>query len=205
MRVGADDVVRRAIDLVASVLGLVLSAPVMGVIAVCIKRDSRGPVVFSHERVGRHGRLFTLYKFRTMSSEPGSTGPAVTVSGDTRVTRVGARLRASKLDEIPQLFNVVKGDMSLVGPRPEVSEYVELWPAHQREVILSVRPGITDPMTLVLRREEELLGQRSDPARYYRQVLLPRKAAAYAEYVKQRSIIKDLELVLRTLKSVVRD
>lgn len=196
--------IQRLLDLAGSVMGLILLAPVMAVIAVFVKRDSDGPVIFAQERVGRRGRPFTLFKFRTMTSGP-AAGPAVTAAGDARVTRVGAKLRSTKLDELPQLLNVVKGEMALVGPRPEVRRYVDLWTDEQRRVILSVRPGITDPMTVQLRREEELLGAAADPEAYYKSVLLPQKAQAYVRYVRGRTLHGDLLLIAKTVWSVVRN
>lgn len=199
-----DNALRRVIDLLASTIGLVLLAPVLAVIGIAIKRDSQGPVVFTQQRVGQHGRLFTLYKFRTMTAA-NSGGPSVTVSGDARITRVGQRLRSTKLDELPQLVNVAIGDMSLVGPRPEVPEYVAQWPAEDAAVILSAKPGITDPMTVELRREEAILAAAPDPEAYYREVLLPQKAQAYVAYVRSRTIWTDLKVLAETLRAVVRD
>lgn len=192
--------VRRLLDITVSGIALVPLAPVMGVIATLVRRDSPGPAIFTQRRVGRFGREFVMYKFRTMGQGP---GPDITSAGDERVTRVGAWLRSTKLDELPQLVNVLKGDMSLVGPRPELPVYVAQWPAHQREVILSVRPGITDPVTVTLRREEELLAGMPDPQEYYRTTLLPQKADAYAHYVRTRRLSSDLLIVLSTLRHVV--
>lgn len=183
--------------------GLVLLSPLMAVVAILIKRDSEGPVLFTQERVGRDHVPFTLYKFRTMRIGRVS-GPAVTAAGDPRVTRVGAKLRATKLDELPQLVNVVKGDMALAGPRPEVAAYVACWSDEQRTQILSVRPGITDPVTVNLRREEDLLSSVADAEEYYRNVLLPQKASSYVEYVRSRTAWGDVRLMLRTLRAVVR-
>lgn len=195
---------KRAFDLAAATIGLVLLAPLMAVIAVLIKRDSHGPVIFKQERVGLGGKLFTLLKFRTMRIGPGDAGPLVTSASDPRITRLGARLRSSKLDELPQLVNVVRGDMSFVGPRPEVPKYVAMWPESERRVILSVRPGITDPATIELRREEHLLAQQSDPASYYEDVLLRKKTIAYVDYAQTRDFVIDLRLMIRTLSLLVR-
>ncbi|MCB9411288.1 MAG: sugar transferase [Actinobacteria bacterium] len=195
---------RRLIDMVVAAIGLVILSPVLVIVAVLVKRDSDGPALFRQERVGRHGKHFEVLKFRTMAVSGSETGPAVTAAGDPRVTRVGARLRSSKLDELPQLVNVVLGDMSLVGPRPEVQRYVDLWTPEQRKQILSVRPGITDPITVELRREEKLLAAAEEPEMFYRTVLLPEKAAAYARYVSQRSILGDLKVVAVTMFSIVR-
>lgn len=190
-------------DLVASSIGLILLAPAMTVIAILVKRDSQGPALFKQERVGRSGRPFTLLKFRSMTIAPKSAGPLVTAATDARITQVGAKLRSTKLDELPQLINVIRGDMSIVGPRPEVPEYVNLWADDDRLVILSVRPGITDPATLQLRREEEMLAAQPDPELYYRQVLLPEKTRIYCDYVHTQSLGRDLGLILRTLASIV--
>lgn len=193
----------RLLDIFASTVGLIVLSPVLAVVGVVIKRDSQGPALFQQERVGRGGRPFVLFKFRTMAEGSASAGPNVTAGGDVRVTRVGRRLRSTKLDELPQLANVFKGDMSLVGPRPEVPRYVALWPPEQRDVILSVRPGITDPMTVELRREEELLARASDPEQYYLEVLLPRKAAAYVDYVRTKTFVGDLRIILGTFRSIL--
>ncbi len=195
--------IKRLFDLVASSIGLILLAPVMAVIAVLVKRDSPGPALFRQERVGRGGKPFTLLKFRSMTGAPTAAGPLVTAATDARITKVGAKLRATKLDELPQLVNVFRGDMSIVGPRPEVHEYVDLWADEDRQVILSVLPGITDPATLQLRREEELLAAQPEPEQYYRQVLLPEKTRLYCDYVHTQSLGGDLGLIIRTLASIV--
>lgn len=194
---------KRALDVVASALGLVLTTPLLAVLAVLVRRDSPGPAFFRQERVGRDGDLFRIRKFRTMRTDVG--GPGVTTAGDGRITRTGHWLRSTKLDELPQLINVLEGTMSLVGPRPELQEYVDLWPDEDREVILSVRPGVTDPASLQFRREAELLAESSDPERTYRTVVLPEKVRIYREYVESQSFLGDLRIILGTLWSVVRD
>ena len=196
--------IKRVFDLLVSALALVLLAPVMAVIAVLVKRDSEGPALFAQERVGREGRPFRLLKFRSMKVTEAAAGPLVTAKGDVRVTNVGATLRATKLDELPQLINVVRGDMSIVGPRPEVAPYVALWPAVDRDVILSVRPGLTDPATLALRREEELLAGQDDPESFYRTDLLPQKARIYRQYVENRSMGSDVGIILNTITALLR-
>lgn len=198
----ASTMLRRTLDVVVSAVGLAFLAPPMGLIAVLVRHDSPGPAIFRQERVGRYGRTFVIYKFRSMRVVS-AAGPSVTSSTDVRVTPVGAWLRSHKLDELPQLVNVLKGDMSLVGPRPEVQEFVDLWDPELRELVLSIRPGITDPMTLSLRREEELLAAATEPETYYRVVLVPQKVKAYAEYVQSRSLRADLGLLIRTLREVV--
>jgi len=197
----AEAALRRATDITVASGALIALSPVLAAIAVAVKIDSPGPAIFRQQRIGRHGRPFTLYKFRTMHA--GTTGPAVTSRGDTRVTRLGRRLRATKLDELPQLVNVARGDMSLVGPRPEVPEYVALWAEADRHIILSVRPGITDPETYRLRREESLLASQADPETYYVENLLPSKVASYARYVRHRTARDDLRVFARSVGVLV--
>ena len=194
---------KRALDVVVAGLGLAVLSPALFVIALAVKVSSRGPVLFKQERVGRHQQLFEIYKFRTM--RVGVSGPAVTSQGDKRITWLGQLLRTTKLDEVPQLLNVLRGEMSLVGPRPEVPAYVAHWPAKARERILSERPGITDPASIVYRREAEEIATADDPERYYLEVVMPKKVALYVEYVEQRSLINDVRLIAKTLVSVARD
>lgn len=195
--------IKRGFDVIASTIGVLLLAPVMTIIGILVKRDSSGPALYRQQRVGRDGKLFTLLKFRSMTNDAPYSSPLLTTTTDIRITRLGARLRSHKLDELPQLLNVVRGDMSIVGPRPEVPQYVALWSEDDRRVILSVRPGITDPATLELRHEEELLASQPDPERYYREVLLPHKTRIYRQYVTDQSLRGDVALILRTLAAVV--
>jgi lipopolysaccharide/colanic/teichoic acid biosynthesis glycosyltransferase len=190
----------RAVDAVAAAAGLLLSLPVLAVAAVAVAASSRGPVLFRQERVGRNGRRFRLFKLRTMRQ--GAGGPQVTAAGDDRITPVGRFLRRCKLDELPQLWNVVRGDMSLVGPRPEVPRYVdESDPRWKR--VLQVRPGITDPVTLRLRDEEELLASApGDPERFYREELQPVKLREYERYLEHRSWKTDLRVLTDTLRAL---
>lgn len=194
--------IKRAFDLVVAGSALVVLSPLLVGIAVAVRVTSPGPALFRQERVGQHGRHFRIHKFRTMRT--GASGSLFTTSDDARITKVGAFLRRTKLDELPQLIDVVRGDMSLVGPRPEVPSYVELWDPSHREIILSVRPGITDPATVLLRNEGDELAGAADPARYYTETLLPRKTAAYAEYVRSRTFVGDLQLLLATVGAVTR-
>lgn len=195
---------KRAFDLVASVVGLILLSPVMAVIGILVKRDSEGPAIFRQERVGMRGEPFILLKFRSMAAAPLPAGPLVTASTDTRITKVGTRLRACKLDELPQLINVARGEMSIVGPRPEVARYVAMWSDEDRRIILSVRPGITDPATLQLRHEERLLAAQPDPEAFYVNDLLPRKTTAYVQYALNRTLGGDVRTILATIASVAR-
>jgi len=190
---------KRVLDFTVAALGLLLLAPLFVLIALAIKLDSPGGVFFAHRRVGRYGRPFKVLKFRTMVQDAPKRGGAITAGHDPRITRVGRILRKTKLDELPQLWNVLKGEMSLVGPRPEVEPYVALWEPTLREKVLSVRPGITGLTQIRYRHEETLLAQQPDPETYYREVLLPLKLQSDAEYVDRRTLLYDLSLILRTL------
>lgn len=195
--------IKRLFDVVVSAALLVVLSPLLAVIAVAVKRDSPGSVLFRQQRVGRHGMPFRIRKYRTMRTEV--SGVMITVEHDPRVTEVGRLLRRRKLDELPQLIDVFLGTMSLVGPRPEVPQYVDLWPRELHDVILSVRPGVTDPASIWLRNESLHLSTVQDPERYYTEILLPQKVALYADYVKSRSMTGDLRILYRTVLSVVRD
>lgn len=187
---------KRLFDLVCAAAGLIIASPLLALIALAVAGTSRGPVFFRQERIGRGFAPFRIVKFRTMFE--GIDGPLVTSRGDRRVTPVGRLLRRTKLDELPQLWNVARGDMSLVGPRPEVRRYVEMFRADY-EVILQARPGITDPASLKFRREELLLAAASDPEAKYVTEILPQKIAMAKEYVRTRSFAGDLVLILRTV------
>lgn len=190
---------KRAFDLFCSAIGLLALAPVFAVVSVLIVRDSPGPVFFRQVRVGRQGGLFRIHKFRTMRHDPVGKGLSITVGQDPRVTRIGAFLRRYKIDELPQLIDVFRGSMSLVGPRPEVPEYVALYPERDREIVLSVRPGITDRASLEFSDESALLAGASDPQRVYVEEILPRKLRYYRDYVATRTFAGDLDIILRTL------
>jgi lipopolysaccharide/colanic/teichoic acid biosynthesis glycosyltransferase len=190
---------KRAFDLLAAVVGLLLLGLPMLAVAAWIKLDSPGPVFFRQERVGRHGRLFRIHKFRTMRVDAEARGPQLTVGADARITRVGAIIRAHRLDELPQFFDVIAGDMSLVGPRPDVPRYVAQWPAALRERVLAVRPGMTDPASLEFRDEASLLAAAADPEREYLEVILPRKLARAAEYADHASLWSDLAVIGRSV------
>lgn len=189
---------RRAIDLTASLAGLILLSPLLAAVAGLVKLDSPGPVLYRAQRVGQGGRLFRLYKFRSMVTDAARRGPAITTAGDRRVTRVGRLLRRTKIDELPQLINVLKGEMSLVGPRPEDPRYVALYTPEQRQ-ILAVRPGITSPASLHYRREEQLL-QGADWERVYVEQVMPHKIQLELDYVARRSLWSDLGLILQTAR-----
>ena len=191
---------KRAFDLLGASLALVLLWPLMLAIAAAIKLDSRGPVLFRQQRVGRHGVPFRIHKFRTMVADAPQRGLALTVGADVRITRIGHWLRSTRLDELPQLIDVLAGHMSLVGPRPELPQYVAHYPAALRERALSVRPGITDPSSLLYLNEAELLARAADPEREYIEVILPRKLQCAADYAAQANLRSDLSVLLRTLR-----
>lgn len=190
--------VKRLFDITLSVSGLLLIAPLLVVVAVLIRLDSSGPVIFRQTRVGRGFRPFTIYKFRTMTSAAQPRGWVLSCADDPRITRVGQWLRATKIDELPQLFNVLLGDMSLVGPRPEVPGYVDMF-RDRFAMVLRVRPGITDPASLRYRNESALLASASDPELEYRQRILPDKLRLSAEYAEHSTLRTDIALIFQTL------
>lgn len=187
---------KRGFDLLVSALLLLLAALPMLLIAAWVRWDSPGPALFRQIRVGQGGRPFTIHKFRTMRAEGGGLG--LTVGADARITRAGRWLRRLKLDELPQLWDVLRGAMSLVGPRPDLPEYVARYPAELRDRVLRVRPGITDPASLTFRDEAALLAQESDPERAYFERILPAKLALSADYADRATLWTDLVLIGRT-------
>ena len=189
--------VKYLFDRIVSLLGLLLLWPVMLVIALLVKvRMPGGPAIFSQQRVGKDGRLFTMYKFRTMTNTPG--GSSVSVMGDARVTPLGAKLRHYKLDELPQLWNVLRGDMSFVGPRPDVPGYADQLAGENREMV-QLRPGITGPASLKYRDEEELLASVPDPQRYNDEVIFPDKVRINRYYLHHYSFWTDLRIIVATV------
>lgn len=195
--------IKTAFDVIAASLGLLVLSPALLAIAILIKLDSPGPVFFRQRRVGRRGRLFRIHKFRTMVVGTGEA-PQLTVGDDRRITRIGRFLRRAKLDELPQLIDVVVGNMSLVGPRPEVPKYVSMWPPEMRELILSVKPGITDLASIEYRNESALLAEAADPELAYVEQILPVKLGYYRRYVETRTLWGDVRIILRTLASIAR-
>ena len=191
----------RTFDVIFSLVGLLLSSPLLLASAATVALTSRGGVLFRQQRVGHHGKLFTLYKLRTMRGS--DNGPQVTSGNDARITRAGKVLRQTKLDELPTLWNVLRGDMSFVGPRPEVPRYVNLDnPLWQQ--VLAVRPGVTDPVTLSLRSEEQLLAQvQGETEKYYVNELQPLKLKGYVAYLNERSWCSDLKVLLQTVAAVI--
>lgn len=189
---------KRIFDIFFSAAGLIILSPLFAICAVLVKLDSRGPVFFVQERVGRNFRPFLINKFRTMTADAPEKGPQITVRGDNRVTKFGRILRKTKLDELPQLINVLRGEMSFVGPRPEVAKYVNHYRQDYEEV-LRIRPGITDIASLRYRNEESVLQGTEDPEEYYLNVLLPEKIALAREYAGKVSFIGDIKLIVSTI------
>ena len=195
---------KRLFDIVASGFGLIVLSPLFLILAVWIKLDSPGPVFYRQVRVGRDNRDFRIFKFRSMRVGA-DKGSLVTIGGhDPRVTRSGYIIRKLKLDELPQLINVFVGDMSLVGPRPEVRHYVDYWTPEQMRV-LSVRPGITDPASIKFRNENELMEKAEDPEKYYIEVIMQEKLRLYLEYVDNHSFFGDIGLIFKTFKAIASE
>ena len=195
---------KRIFDILASGFGLLVLSPVFLIMAIWIKLDSNGPVFYRQVRVGRHNKDFRIFKFRSMrvGSDKGSL---VTIGGrDPRITRSGYFIRKFKLDELPQLINVFVGDMSLVGPRPEVRHYVDYWTKEQMHV-LDVRPGITDPASIKFRNENELLETAEDPEKYYIEVIMQEKIKLYLEYVEKTSFWYDIKLIFKTFWVIITE
>jgi len=191
---------RRFLDVVVAAAGLLILSPLLAVLAIAVKLSSAGPVLHRGERVGRGGKLFKLYKLRSMRT--GQAGPAITPAGDPRVTALGAWLRRTKLDELPQLMNILAGDMSLVGPRPEAARYVAMYDDEQRR-ILSVRPGMTSPASLRYRSEEaQLVGD--DWERLYVERIMPAKVCVDLDYIDHRTLVSDLRVILGTVAVLFR-
>jgi lipopolysaccharide/colanic/teichoic acid biosynthesis glycosyltransferase len=196
-------VLKRIFDLICVIPGLIILSPLFLVIACGIKLTDNGPVFFKQERVGYKGRTFTILKFRTMVVEAEKIGGQLTVGKDSRITGVGFLLRKTKLDELPQIINVLKGEMSLVGPRPEVPKYASLYSDTQRRV-LDIMPGITDPASIEYRNENEVLAGADDPERVYIQEIMPEKIRINLEYARNASILNDISVILRTLSAILK-
>lgn len=193
--------VKRSFDIAVAVCGIVPLLPAMLAIATAVKLTSPGPVFYRQIRVGRNGRLFRIYKFRSMICDAELRGGPLTVGGDARITPVGRFLRRHKLDEWPQLFNVLRGEMSLVGPRPEVPEFIQMYP-ESFERILRVRPGMTSRTTLVFRNEEQLLATVPDPRRLYRERILPYKIMHASKSLQQQRLTEDVRTIVATIFNV---
>ena len=195
---------KRLFDVLASGVGLIVLSPLFLILAIWIKLDSKGPVFYRQVRVGRNNKDFRIFKFRSMSVGA-DKGSLVTIGGhDSRITRSGYFIRKFKFDELPQLINVFVGDMSLVGPRPEVRHYVDYWTPEQMHV-LDVRPGITDPASIKFRNENELMGKAEDPEKYYIEVIMQEKIKLYLEYVDKHNLWYDLALIFNTFWVIIEE
>ena len=191
---------KRALDILVAAAGLIFLSPVFGLVACLVKSTSRGPVFYRQDRIGKDGRPFRILKFRSMKIHAPNRDLKITVAGDSRVTAVGKFLRAYKIDELPQLWNVLLGDMSLVGPRPEVPVYVAGYTPDQRTV-LSARPGITDPASLAYRYEEDILASQNDPEQFYKTQILPDKLAQNIAYLEKITFGNDVLIIMRTISA----
>jgi lipopolysaccharide/colanic/teichoic acid biosynthesis glycosyltransferase len=191
--------IKRLFDFFSSLVGLVLLIPIFILAALWIKIDSRGTIFFRQERVGFHGVTFRIYKFRTMVFDAEKKGKQITVGTDSRITTVGSFLRKYKLDELPQLIDVLVGNMSLVGPRPEVPKYIDYYSDDEKHDVLSVKPGITDNASIEFRSENELLASSDDPEATYINEVLPKKIALYRKYVRERSFFGDVVIIFKTI------
>ena len=190
--------IKRLFDILASGIGIIILSPVLLIIALRIKSGSDGPVFFKQIRVGQDGKEFKILKFRTMVVDAEKMGRQITVGADNRITKVGGFLRKYKLDELPQLFNVFKGDMSLVGPRPEVPRYVDMYTEEQKKV-LNVKPGITDLASIRYKDENELLGQAENPDEFYINTIMPDKLALNLEYINKSNVFYDIYIIIETI------
>jgi lipopolysaccharide/colanic/teichoic acid biosynthesis glycosyltransferase len=193
---------KRLTDVVLGLVGLTLASPLLAYAAVRIKLEDGGPIFYRGVRVGRHGKPFRMFKLRTMVLDADKVGGPSAADGDPRITRIGSWLRSRKLDELPQFINVLIGDMSFVGPRPEVQHYVDMYTEHER-AILSVRPGITDFATLWNANEGEVLAGSADPERSYMEEIRPEKLRLQLEYVKRQSLATDLSILWQTVSGII--
>jgi lipopolysaccharide/colanic/teichoic acid biosynthesis glycosyltransferase len=196
--------IKRLLDVFVSGIGLIVCSPVFVVVAICIKIDSSGPVFFRQVRVGQFGRLFNILKFRTMYVSSACGNSLITIGLDKRITRFGSVIRKYKIDEIVQLINVLVGEMSLVGPRPEVPYYVDKYPSDIRDIVLSVKPGITDWASIKYKDEAQLLGASNEPESTYIQEVLPIKLRFYTDYVHNRTFMGDIKILLATFFALIK-
>lgn len=198
-----NDLIKRTFDFTVSAIAIFLLLPLFGVISLLIKLDSKGPIIFKQVRIGKSGKEFKIYKFRTMVMNAEKLGKQITVGRDPRITRVGYFLRKFKLDELPQLFNVLKGDMSFVGPRPEVPHYTQLYNEEQKKVF-TVRPGITDYASIKYRNENEILTKSEDPEKTYIEVIMPDKLKLNLKYIEEQSLWLDIKIIFMTLYKIIK-
>jgi len=196
---------KRIFDIITSAIGIIILSPLFIIIAALIKLDSQGSVFFMQERIGLNGSKFCIFKFRTMTTKQSLDSPKITVGGDARITKIGHFLRKYKIDELPQLFNVLYGNMSIVGPRPEVEEYVNYYSKNDKEKVLSVRPGITDLASIRFRNESEILARQNNPHQAYIEKIMPRKLRYCRFYAKNQSIGLDMKIICMTANAILND
>jgi lipopolysaccharide/colanic/teichoic acid biosynthesis glycosyltransferase len=194
--------IKRAFDVIFSFLGLIVISPLLGIIALLIKLNSSGPVFYRGERVGKEGKVFRIFKFRTMVENAERLGGPSTAGDDPRLTRIGNFLKKYQLDELPQLINVLRGEMSFVGPRPEVKMYVDMMTPEERKTILSIKPGMTDLASFWNFHEGEVLKGSSDPEKTYLEKIRPEKIRLQMEYLKNRSFLLDLKIIIKTILKI---
>jgi lipopolysaccharide/colanic/teichoic acid biosynthesis glycosyltransferase len=193
--------IKRIFDIASSLFVLVLASPFFIIISILIKLDSSGALIFTQTRVGKNGKDFSLLKFRTMKTTQ-ETSSLITIGNDDRITKVGYFLRKYKLDELPQLINILKGEMSVVGPRPEVRKYVDMYSSSQLEV-LNVKPGLTDPASIKYSNESDLLGEAENPENYYIHELMPAKIELSLNYIKTQTFLSDIKIILKTFSKII--
>jgi lipopolysaccharide/colanic/teichoic acid biosynthesis glycosyltransferase len=195
---------KRIFDIILAITGILILIPFFIIIGVLIKLDSKGPIFFRQERIGKNGKKFLIYKFRTMQTLQSPDSLKITAGNDKRITRTGNFLRKYKIDELPQLFNVLLGCMSIVGPRPEVEEYVNHYSARDKKIVLSIRPGITDLASIMFRNESEMLAKEQDPSLAYIHKILPRKIRYYRFYVKKQTFLLDMKIIFMTAAAILK-
>ncbi|MBW8350286.1 sugar transferase [Bacillus sp. IITD106] len=198
-----NDFIKRSMDFLLSLVGIIIISPILIIICILIKFDSKGPILFKQIRVGKHEKPFEIFKFRTMVVDAEKKGKQITVGKDQRITRIGHFLRKFKLDELPQLFNVLKGDMSLVGPRPEVPKYTAFYNQEQKR-IFEIRPGITDYASIKYRNENEVLAKAKDPEKTYIEEVMVDKLKLNLKYLQKQSVITDIKLILLTIREILK-
>lgn len=195
---------KRLLDIIFSSIGIIILSPLFMIIAILIRRDSEGPVFFRQERVGKDCKNFRIYKFRSMATMQKAGSLKITVGSDSRITKIGAFIRKYKIDELPQLFNVLRGEMSIVGPRPEVPEYVNYYSRRDKDIVLGIRPGITDIASLRFKNESEILAREENPQEAYIKKIMPRKLRYYRFYAKKQSVLLDIKIIWITIMAVLK-
>lgn len=196
-------IIKRIFDVIVSGIGIIILSPLFIIISILIKLDSEGTIFFKQRRVGKNKKIFYIYKFRTMVTDAEKIGRQITIGNDSRITRVGKFIRKYKLDEFPQLINVLKGEMSLVGPRPEVPRYVELYDEKQEKILL-VKPGITDYASIKFRNENDILGKSLDPDREYIENVMPTKINLNLKYISEISLVTDIKIIIDTIIAIIK-